>query len=140
MSPLRAVWPFAVFALSAGIADAEAAEQPDWEDVARIFAKRCINCHAEHGASKGLRLDSYDGAIAGSDNGPVLLPGDPLASEMIRRLRGESAPRMPFLSTPLPQAEIDLIVRWVVSGLPEVSRGTSSDGGSVRVTDMPETP
>jgi mono/diheme cytochrome c family protein len=93
---------------------------PDWTDVSRIFAIRCVNCHAEHGASKGLRLDTYTAAVAGGEGGPVLMPGNPAASELVRRIRGESVPRMPFLSTPLPEGEIDVIVRWVEGGLPDI--------------------
>jgi len=93
--------------------------QPNWEDVRLIFERRCINCHSEHGAAKGLRLDSYEAIVAGGTNGPVVSAKDALRSELIRRLRGESTPRMPFLSNPLPQGEIDLIVQWVDAGLPE---------------------
>lgn len=92
---------------------------PVWADVSAIFQMRCVNCHARHGAGKGLRLDSYEAALEGSDNGPVFRPGDPSGSEMIRRLRGESPPRMPFLAPPLPPEEIDIIVRWIAAGLPE---------------------
>lgn len=92
---------------------------PGWEEVGAIFAARCINCHSALGAAKGLRLDSYVAVLAGSADGAVVLPGDPAGSELIRRLRGESTPRMPFLSTPLPQGEIDLIVRWIEAGGPE---------------------
>jgi hypothetical protein len=69
-------------------------------------------------AARGLRLDSYAGAIAGSESGPVLLPGDPSSSELIRRLNGASRPRMPFLSYPLTAAEIELVERWIAAGLP----------------------
>ena len=74
-------------------------------------------------AAKGLRLDSYDGAIEGSEDGAVLLPGNSSQSELVRRLRGESTPRMPFLSRSLPDAEIDLIVRWIDAGMPKVAPG-----------------
>ena len=103
------VWTRAVFG--------EELAQPSWDDVDLIFQKRCINCHSEHGAAKGLRLDSYEAAIAGGENGAVVEVGNAAKSELIRRLRGESTPRMPFLSTPLPQEEINFIVRWVNSGL-----------------------
>ena len=92
--------------------------EPDWTDVSRIFNERCINCHSALGASKGLRLDSYQAAVTGSERGAVLLPGDAANSELVRRLRGESVPRMPFLSVPLPQNELDLIIRWIDAGLP----------------------
>jgi hypothetical protein len=94
--------------------------RPNWADVSPIFEKRCINCHSELGAAKGLRLDNYEAAMAGGANGAVLLARDASGSELIRRLRGESTPRMPFLSTRLPQEEIDLIVSWIEVGLPNV--------------------
>lgn len=122
MRTIRALLLVPALALSAPPADAADAEQFDWHDVSRIFAVRCLNCHAAHGAAKGLRLDSYDAAIAGSKDGPVLVAGDPDASELVRRIRGQSTPRMPFLSRPLPQDEIDLIVRWVEGGLQDARR------------------
>jgi len=97
------------------------AEQPDWGDVSAIFNERCVMCHSSvFGAGLGLRLDSYQGAVAGSTKGPVFVPGDASRSELIRRLRGESTPRMPFLSVPLTQDQIDLIVRWIDAGLPDI--------------------
>ena len=93
---------------------------PGWAEVAAIFTERCVMCHSEvAGASKGLRLDDYSTALAGSETGPVLIPGDVAGSELIRRLRGESIPRMPFLSRPLPDEQIILIERWIAAGLPE---------------------
>lgn len=90
-----------------------------WEEVSQIFSTNCINCHSSHGAAKGLRLDSYDAVLAGGVDGLVVLAGDPFGSELIKRLRGDSAPRMPFLATPLPPSQIDLIVRWIEAGMPK---------------------
>lgn len=76
-------------------------------------------CHsAVAGASKGLRLDDYEAALLGSERGAVLIPGNAAESELVRRLRGESTPRMPFLSRPLPEAQIALIESWIVAGMP----------------------
>ena len=96
-----------------------AEEAPDWAAVSTIFVKHCVMCHSEQGAARGLRLDTYDSAVAGSINGPVLLAGNAAESELILRLRGESMPRMPFLSTRLSEDQIDLIMRWIEAGLPE---------------------
>ncbi|MDU8912458.1 c-type cytochrome domain-containing protein [Aestuariicoccus sp. MJ-SS9] len=97
-----------------------AADPPVWADVSAIFTERCVMCHsAVAGASKGLLLDSYAATLAGSERGAVLVPGDIEASELIRRLRGQSAPRMPFLSRALSEDQIALIERWVAAGLPE---------------------
>lgn len=96
-------------------------EQPDWGDVSAIFKEKCVKCHSSvHGAGLGLRLDTYEAAVAGSSKGAVLVPGDAARSELIRRLRGVSTPRMPFLSVPLAQDQIDLIIRWIDAGLPDI--------------------
>lgn len=93
---------------------------PAWPAIREIFDERCVMCHsALSGASKGLRLDDYSAALRGSEDGRVLIPGDVDGSELIRRLRGESVPRMPFLGRPLPEEEIVLIARWIEAGLPE---------------------
>jgi hypothetical protein len=96
---------------------ADDARPTDWEDVSPIFTRYCINCHSSHGAALGLRLDTYNAALAGSVRGAVLLAGNPANSEVVRRLRGESVPRMPFLGYPLKQDEIELIERWIDGGL-----------------------
>ena len=99
------------------LADEDAS--PTWQDVFAIFSERCVMCHSEvAGASKGLRLDNYAATIAGSEKGPVLVPGNPEGSELIKRLRGDSLPRMPFLSRPLPDEQLNLIETWIGAGLP----------------------
>lgn len=104
---------------AAQAAEASAGTPPTWADVNPIVTKRCVMCHSAQGAGRGLRLDSYALALAGSQDGPVLLPGDPEQSELIRRLKGLSTPRMPFLGSPLSEEEIALFVRWVAAGMPE---------------------
>jgi len=108
-----------------GAASAEEAA-PDWEPIGALFRERCVMCHSREAAARGLRLDSYAGAIAGGESGPVLIPGDPPSSELIRRLNGASRPRMPFLSYPLTASEIELVERWIAAGLPEGVPPTSN--------------
>lgn len=93
-------------------------ETPGWDAVSAVFEERCIMCHSPSNAARGLRLDTYEGALAGSERMQVLVAGDARQSELVLRLIGESTPRMPFLSRPLPPEQIDLIVRWVDAGLP----------------------
>ncbi len=111
---------------SPSVANAGGADPPGWADVAEIFAERCVMCHSEKGAGRGLRLDSYEAVILGGERGAVLVPGDSDASELIRRLRGQSTPRMPFLSRALPPEQIELIERWVDAGLPGPSPSTDT--------------
>ncbi len=83
--------------LLGGIGCSLAQDRPSWTDIGALFEERCTMCHSGEGAPLGLRLDSLEAAIAGSVNGPVLVSGDPDASELVRRIRGESQPRMPLV-------------------------------------------
>ncbi len=100
------------------------AQSVTWEEISPIFQQRCIMCHSGQFAPQGLRLDSRDGLLEGSENGPVAIPGKPAESELIRRVRGESQPRMPLTGPPwLTDAEIGLLEKWI-AGLPKKpSRG-----------------
>ena len=121
MRPERLVRVLALLTLVPCVVAAGNSASPGWAEVSAIFTERCVMCHsAVAGASKGLRLDDYAAALTGSERGVVLLPGDAASSELIRRLRGESVPLMPFLSRPLPDEQIALIERWIAAGLPEV--------------------
>ena len=86
-------------------------------DVAPILRERCVVCHQGEAAPLGLRLDSYAGAMKGSQKGPVIKPGDARASELAKRVRGESQPRMPLTGPPwLSAGQIALIERWIAAG------------------------
>jgi mono/diheme cytochrome c family protein len=89
-----------------------------YDDIAPILASRCVLCHAGDGAPLGLRLDSVDGLLKGSAKGPVVKAGDTAGSELIKRLKGTSQPRMPMTGPPfLTDAEIALFESWVNGGL-----------------------
>ncbi|HSG76152.1 MAG TPA: c-type cytochrome domain-containing protein, partial [Burkholderiales bacterium] len=68
--------------------------------MARILAERCAMCHQGEAAPLGLRLESIDSLLKGGSKGPVVKPGDPAGSELVRRLRGTSQPRMPLTGPP----------------------------------------
>jgi predicted CXXCH cytochrome family protein len=121
MSDIRVIVLFMLLCIPSLTAAADDARQLGWGDVSPIFARHCTNCHSSHGAALGLRLDSYEATMAGSVKGIVVLPGNAAKSELVRRLRGESLPRMPFLGYPLHQEQIELIERWVEGGLTESS-------------------
>jgi mono/diheme cytochrome c family protein len=103
-----------VFALAQASDDA-----PTFREVAEILNDRCVKCHSGGGAPLGLELDSLAGLQSGSWNGPVAKPGNPEESELVRRIKGLSQPRMPFDGPPyLDDAEIALMEQWVAAGMP----------------------
>lgn len=91
-----------------------------YSEVAVIFANHCTKCHTENGhmgpAPEGYQLTSYAATISVVDRVRVV-PGNPSASELLRRIRGQARPRMPFDGPPyLTDAEILSIEKWVVDG------------------------
>jgi hypothetical protein len=87
-------------------------------DIQPLFFANCVTCHSGSGAPFGLRLTNYAFLMAGSTNGPVVIPGDPDNSEIIKRLEGAKLPRMPNEAPPLPQSTINLVRTWIALGAP----------------------
>jgi mono/diheme cytochrome c family protein len=99
----------------------------DAAPVARILTERCAVCHQGEAAPLGLRLDSIDALLAGGRNGAAVKPGDPAASELMRRIRGQSLPRMPLTGPPfLSDAEASAIERWIAAGAPRAPAGAGA--------------
>ncbi len=95
-------------------------EAVTYAHVAPIFATRCAKCHTDRGimgaAPEGYRLTSYEQTLSAADRARVV-PGKPLASELLRRVRGLAQPRMPFDGPPfLTEDEITLIEAWIAQG------------------------
>jgi len=96
------------------------ATENDFVRVLSIFGTRCVKCHAEKGmmgpAPEGYLLTSYENILSSRDRVRVV-PNYPEASELVRRIKGHSKPRMPFDGPPfLTVGEIDQIVRWIKDG------------------------
>jgi uncharacterized membrane protein len=90
---------------------------PAYSDVDRIFHARCLNCHAGIRPAAGLRLKTYANVIAGTKEGPVIVKGNPAESELVKRVKGISSPRMPKDGPPwLSEKEIALIENWIAAG------------------------
>jgi hypothetical protein len=86
------------------------------EDVFPIFARSCRLCH---GAGGGLSLADYETLMEGGNTGPVVVPGDPGASVLYRRVAGVVRPAMPPGGLDLPPSEVDVIRRWIEQGAPD---------------------
>lgn len=105
--------------LGFAVATPSIGQTPLWPDVSALLTERCTACHSGEFAPLGLSLDSHGGVLGGSDNGPVVVPGDVAASELSRRIRGLSQPQMPLDGPPfLESAEIAMIETWIAAGAP----------------------
>jgi mono/diheme cytochrome c family protein len=105
-----------VLALVAGPAVAQ--DAPTFDQIGALFADRCVMCHSGADAPLGLRLDTLENVLKGSENGPVAVAGQ-TASPLLQRLRGEAQPQMPLDGPPfLDPAQIALVEAWVMAGMP----------------------
>ena len=87
------------------------------QDTYAIFEGSCLICHGPDGAYRETLLMEHDALIEGG----TVVPGNPNASELYKRLLGptESGVRMPFGQPPLPPQSIDTIRRWILAGAPD---------------------
>jgi hypothetical protein len=60
---------------------------------------------------------------------PLVTPYDPAGSRVVNMLRARDAPRMPP-DRPLPEADIELVERWILNGAFEQGSGPASAGGT----------
>lgn len=93
-----------------------------------VFTPTCAvsGCHANPGVNLGLDLsdgrafmNTVGVTSVGDPNLSRIEPGDPDASYLLRKLRGDPTivgDRMPFGGPFLSQAEIDVIEQWVLDG------------------------
>ena len=102
----------------------QAQQAPDWGDVGPLFAARCVLCHSGDDAPLNLKLTDLGSVLRGSENGPVVLAGQPAESPLLQRLRGQAEPRMPLDGPPfLTDDEIALVAAWVEAGMPAGEAG-----------------
>jgi uncharacterized membrane protein len=114
--PDRRTLPLLVCLLA--VAPVQGQNAASYAEVAPILQERCVMCHSGSTPPLGLGLDSLAAILKGSSKGPVVKAGDPAGSELIRRLKGSSQPRMPMTGPPfLADQEIALIERWIGGGL-----------------------
>lgn len=95
---------------------------PYEETVEPMLEAHCLECHGPEKQENGLRLDERASILQGGESGkPAAVPGDAMASEMVRRL---TLPRsheeaMPPEGHQRPNAEqIMALIAWINAGAP----------------------
>ena len=95
-----------------------------------VFARNCYACHAESHMG-GLRLDSAEGIRKGGQSGPLLVPGRPDDSLLIKVIQQTDARFKMPPGGKLRVEEISAIVDWVKAGAiwPATVTATPSPAG-----------
>jgi uncharacterized membrane protein len=111
--------------LTVDIATFSSTLSPDQEiqlatNVRSILAHNCYKCHSGAKIEGKLRLDEKEFVFAGGENGPVIFPGNPSQSELIRRISLSKNHKdvMPEKGKLLSKEEIQLLTFWVEKGAP----------------------
>ncbi|HEY3856559.1 MAG TPA: DUF1553 domain-containing protein [Verrucomicrobiae bacterium] len=117
--------PLLAALISAQSPSAAAADPISYNNqIGPLLSEHCFRCHGPDSASRKpkkepLRLDRGDFAYKNRDSGkPVIVKGDPDASELVRRITATDDDVMPPASEqkPLSADEISLIKEWIKQG------------------------
>ena len=104
------------------VAAHENASKPEFytTKVKPIFDANCARCHGGTNHRGGLNIDTRQGLLKGGHDGPVVVPGDPANSLLIKLIRhegpvddpGPMPPNKPQIS----DTDIAIVTQWVKAG------------------------
>ena len=101
------------------------AQQGVAQDAYAIFEQSCLICHGPDGAYKETLLMEHSALVTA--NGSVV-PGNPEASRLYKRLLGEGGQLMPLGGPPLPDPQIETVKNWILAGAPDWATVATTDG------------
>jgi len=107
----------AVFTLTTAFAQQPSAANAEFFEmrIRPLFVNKCYACHTEDRMG-GLQLDTGEHALKGGKSGPVIIPGDPANSLMVKALHyNEARLKMPPTGR-LKDAEIADVETWIKNG------------------------
>lgn len=85
--------------------------KPTYEILQPLFQQQCGACHGQN-PSKGLRLTDYNSLMAGSESGPIVVPGAADDSKIVQVLEAGHFAH-------LTEHQMDLLRQWIADGAPE---------------------
>jgi mono/diheme cytochrome c family protein len=84
--------------------------EPTYEiDIGPLLTDRCGACH---GGTAGLTVTDYESLMAGSNSGPVVVPGEPANSTIVEVQRAGHYAE-------LTAEELELLTQWIAAGAPQ---------------------
>jgi cytochrome c len=125
---VRVLWGFAVLSAAAAVGSGlspvgaqEAASTPAFytEKVEPILQSHCAQCHLGTAHRGGLSLATRASLLKGGHAGPVVVPGDPGASLLVKLIRHEGPADDPMPMPPkekLSDADIATVTQWIKAG------------------------
>jgi hypothetical protein len=103
------------------------------EKVRPVLAQNCFKCHGEEKQKGDLRLDVYEGVLAGGESGPAVVPGKPKESLLLDAVNYASLEMPP--DGKLKESEIEILTQWVAIGAPWPKEHGGAGPGLRKVKD-----
>jgi len=98
-------------------ANAQEAEKITYDDnVKPVLVQRCSSCHNGQKREGDLDVTNYTNLMQGGGSGSVIEPTDSAGSFLYQLITHEESPEMPPSGTKIPDAEIQLIAKWIDLG------------------------
>jgi len=87
-------------------------------DIAPLLVASCQGCHLQtNQVRNGLSMDNFTRLLQGGGAGPLLVPGNPDDSLLIKKLRGMAdGQRMPLNRPAWSDQQIELVSTWIREG------------------------
>lgn len=82
-------------------------------NIVPILETYCVKCHGLERVREGLNMTTYDNLMAGSFNGPVVVPGNADESLLVKLVANNE---MPDRGPKVPPEELQTIIDWVNQG------------------------
>ncbi|HEY7426446.1 MAG TPA: DUF1553 domain-containing protein [Gemmataceae bacterium] len=103
-----------------------------------VLISKCQSCHGPKRQQGGLRLDSRAALLKGSDNGAVLVPGEPDKSLLVKAIRYDGDVQMPP-NGKLPAEAVAHLTTWIQMGAPWPDGGVKADEHTFSVAEARRT-
>ncbi len=119
--------------------DAQADEKPVnyVEHVKPILRQHCLKCHGDDKQEADINLQEYAALLRGGSGGKIVEAGRSSQSVLFQAITNEDPDaRMPPNSPPLAKVKIELIRKWIDTGL----RQTAASRSMVKSRDLTFTP
>jgi hypothetical protein len=123
------------------VPEAQAKRTLTQHDVIPILLLRCTTCHGPRLKQGELDLRTPASMLAGGVSGPALVPGDPDASLMIRRIESEACPPgdqlLKFFVRRPSSSEVETLRSWIAAGAPtaDIAPDVATHAPDALVTD-----
>lgn len=107
------------------------AAEADFQPVAALFNKHCLDCHGVQDPEGKLVLETHELLIKGGESGPAVVPGKSSQSLLVRMIEGkfEKEGKVRFMPPgkreKLSASEIQTIRDWIDAGAPGPKAGVA---------------